>query len=111
MNNQDRALPLSRLTAETGAPLSEHFAVEAYRVRGSERPKWAKATVRTKHCDECAMIQHETRGAVGPRMQPRHRRTLPDRKVSLLLCTRHAQAWRERDEADLSPHHKFTRPS
>lgn len=91
------------ITPETTAPLSMHYANSDYRLSPTQpKANWArlsKPPVKA-HCDECARIQHETRGASGPRMQPRHRRTIPDGGPKLLLCGRHAEAWRERDRID-----------
>lgn len=92
------------ITPVTGAPLSQGYDTPEYRLDRS-RPKasWAKLSKppAKAHCDECARLQHETRGAAGPRMQPRYRRTLPDGGPKLLLCGRHAEAWRDRDDQDL----------
>ncbi|MFE4461446.1 hypothetical protein ACFROC_29190 [Nocardia tengchongensis] len=91
------------VTPETSAPLSRHFSAEPWRATAARRPKWQKIANPSPaaHCSECAVLQHETRGEFGPRMQPRARRTFAGDKASaLVLCSRHAQAWRARDAVD-----------
>lgn len=87
----------------TDAPLSRHYSNSDYRLSRS-RPNvdWDNLTKppAKDHCAECFMVQHETRGKSEPRMQPRWRRTIPG-GPQLLLCSRHAEAWRERDRADV----------
>ncbi|WP_067904544.1 hypothetical protein [Nocardia vaccinii] len=84
--------------------LSARYDDPEYRASAAARPSWAKiATPPTgAWCDECAQLQHETRGASGLRMPPRMRRSIPGhRELALKLCSRHGQAWKERDAADL----------
>ncbi|MGW4117091.1 hypothetical protein [Nocardia sp. NPDC004711] len=100
-----------QLTAE----LSQRYSKDPdYRASAERKPSWAKITnpsARGAFCDECANLQHETGGKFGPRMQPRQRRHFPTKTVNgekvgggpaLRLCTRHAEAWRERDDIDRS---------
>jgi len=100
----DDAAVLVDVTPVTSAPFSVAHTAPEYRVGPSNpKPRWAKIDnpAPGAFCDECATRQHETRGASGPRMQPRQRRTITGRReASLRLCTRHATAWRERDTAD-----------
>ena len=91
---------LLQVVPETTAPLSRHYANRSYQATPAEVPKWTKTSATTKHCDECAMLQHETGGRFGPRKQPKHRRGFPGGPV-LYLCSLHAQAWRDRDTADI----------
>ncbi|WP_280466549.1 hypothetical protein [Nocardia cyriacigeorgica] len=102
MTNPDTLIDLAPSTA---APLSAFYDTAVYRLGRGEVAQWTKGGGgRAAHCDECARLQHETRGASGPRMAPRERRTVirecPEGAVSLLLCTRHATAWRDRDDTD-----------
>ena len=83
------------------APLSQHFADVLYRIRPDDQPKWLKTTASSRPCDECAWLQHETGGTYGLRKAPRHRRCFIG-GPTLLLCALHAEAWRERDTADLT---------
>jgi len=96
------------VTPETSAELSAKFADPDYRASAGRRPSWAKIAnpaAKGAMCAECAQLQHETRGAFGPRMQPRTRRSFPKSaggSPALALCTRHAQAWRDRDAEDMA---------
>ena len=56
--------------------------------------------VRPVSCDECFALQHETRGAAGHRADARFRRTVANGGPVLLLCSRHAASWHERDELE-----------
>jgi hypothetical protein len=84
-------------------PLSARFSTDSlYRASAEDRPKWSKVTPRTgTACDECAMRQHETRGAYGPRRAPRHRRHFVG-GPALRLCSPHADTWRALDAADIA---------
>lgn len=100
MTNPDTLIDVAPSTA---APLSAFYDTAVYHLERGMAAKWTKGGGgRGAHCDECARIQHETRGASGPRMAPRERRTIAhgEGSVSLLLCSRHAAAWRDRDQAD-----------
>lgn len=88
---------------QTTAELSAHWSGRDYRASASRPPKYLKApSGGGRHCAECAWRQHETRGASGPRMRPAFTRSLPSAPElePLLLCGRHAEAWRERDRRD-----------
>jgi hypothetical protein len=97
------------ITPENTAELSAKFGTDPdYRASAGRRPSWAKIanpSARGAMCAECAQLQHETRGQFGPRMQPRTRRSFPAKVgggPALSLCTRHAQAWRDRDAEDMA---------
>lgn len=98
MRKQDPLWP--ELTQTTTAPLSKAFENPSYRASATEKPKWTPVKVKAPMaCDECAAVQHETRGTYGPRANARQRRAFVGGPI-LRLCTRHANAWRERDEKD-----------
>lgn len=81
--------------------LSDRYDEYAYRASRRRPPKWAKlpaATAKTAMCAECVQLQHETRGAAGPRSRPTQIRRSGD--TELVLCVAHAESWRERDAAD-----------
>lgn len=85
----------------TTQTLSARFDVDAYHARPKDTIRWT-ATRSGRGCDECAALQHETRGQYGPRHPARQRRAItggPD----LLLCHTHADAWRTRDTYHLHP--------
>ncbi len=89
----------------TTTTLSAKFADDPnYRARAGRMPSWttiARPTARLA-CSECAQLQHETRGRCGARMLPRQRRSFPNQHdAALLLCTTHADAWRQLDREDL----------
>jgi hypothetical protein len=81
------------------APLSQMYSVPAYRSSAEERARYAESKSQLP-CEECVAVQHETRGEFGPRMQTKVRRTFKG-GPNLRLRRRHANAWRERDEADV----------
>lgn len=88
------------LTPVDSAPMSKAFAVMSYRSSPEERPKWSAIKVKNPMpCDECAAVQHETKGAYGPRANAKQRRAFKGGPI-LRLCTRHANAWHERDQKD-----------
>ncbi|MFD7045618.1 hypothetical protein [Rhodococcus jostii] len=88
------------LTVTVSAPLSTTYANPSYRASAQEKPKWTPVKVKAPiPCDECAAVQHETRGRFGPRASARQRRGFVGGPI-LRLCTRHANAWRERDTRD-----------
>lgn len=93
-------------TRVAAAPLSWHYDTVEYRL-GPTQPKatWTSVTgsAAGAACDECARLQHETRGAFGPRMRPRHQRTVLGGGPTLALCGTHATAWRDRDADDTLP--------
>jgi hypothetical protein len=95
-----RQPPLFVVSPATDVPLSKHYSARPWRATQREMPKWTNYTSKTAYCDECVMVQHETRGEFGPRMQPRRKRMMPGGGPELKLCTRHAMAWEERDRAD-----------
>lgn len=97
MNNTAPSPTLLSVPQHHSAELSAHFDTPEYRLsRTQPRATWT--TKVGTYCDECAQLQHETRGASGPRMQPKQRRTVA--RASLALCNRHANAWHDRDDAD-----------
>lgn len=79
--------------------LSQRYATNSYRATANEWPTWTPVDGVVGGCDECSMLQHESRGKYGPRRSPSNRRGFPDGAV-LYLCDQHSQAWRERDAAD-----------
>jgi hypothetical protein len=79
--------------------LSAALATPAYRLDRGEKAKWTRINVKTIDCVECTHLQHETRGAFGPRRQAKWRRALPEGH-RLDLCRAHEMAWRERDKTD-----------
>ncbi|MEV0766552.1 hypothetical protein [Nocardia sp. NPDC050435] len=102
-------LPLE-LAEQHTAPLSSRYGQDqSYRAEPFHRPKWTTPKPSAGSCcDECAAMQHETHAAGGAsgfttmRMQPRHRRAFVREPGTVLrLCNLHAQAWRDRDAADL----------
>lgn len=95
--------------AETSASLSQRYATQPdYQARPGDRPRWSKIDTPPAGamCDECAQLQHETRGRYGPRKQPRERRTFPAiagkraAGPALRLCYQHAQVWHAKDDHD-----------
>jgi hypothetical protein len=115
----DPALPVEVRPAPA-VSLSGKYRTDAeYRANAEWQPKWTpvKPGPRAGACDECAQLQHETRGKFGPRMQPRKRRVFPTKSAPdpatghtirvkgpvLALCSRHAQAWEELDADDIGP--------
>lgn len=80
-------------------PLSAALATAPWRLRRGQMARWTRIRPRTLDCQECAHLQHEMRGAYGPRRQAKHRRVVPG-FTRLDLCHAHAQAWRERDQND-----------
>lgn len=87
------------LSPVNSAPLSAMYGVPAYRSSPAEVAKYSPSSTQLP-CDECVAVQHETRGQFGPRMQAKARRTFKG-GPNLRLCRRHANAWRERDGADV----------
>lgn len=78
--------------------LSHQFAASTWRLAPGEKAKWTALKVRTIDCRECAVLQHEQRGAYGPRRIAKHRRVTPAGRLD--LCRAHSQGWRERDAVD-----------
>lgn len=79
--------------------LSARFGNGEYRAGPGMKVKWTRKAPRARaDCDECAALQHETRGAYGPRRQVRARRAVTG--TTLDLCAAHAVAWKSRDIAD-----------
>lgn len=79
--------------------LSKRFGHGEYRAGPGQKVKWTpkKPRVHTD-CEECSALQHETRGAYGPRRQIRTRRAVNG--TGLDLCHAHALAWKGRDTHD-----------
>lgn len=87
-------------TSSTTTPLlSDVFDTDHYRARPTDNITWTPRRT-TQPCDECAALQHQTRGAAGPRRPAKHRRTITPDNIALLLCHNHADAWRARDHHD-----------
>lgn len=81
------------------ASLSQQFAHGEYRAGPGVKVKWTRRAPRTRaDCDECAALQHETRGAYWPRRQVRVRRAVHG--TTLDLCPLHAAAWKDRDQQE-----------
>jgi hypothetical protein len=79
--------------------LSTMFAHGEYRAGPGVKVKWTRRAPRgTADCDECAALQHETRGAFWPRRQVRVRRSVNG--TTLELCAAHAVAWKNRDHQE-----------
>lgn len=81
--------------------LSLMLSAPVYRLLGGQRAKWTDLSTTTIDCQECAMLQHETHGAYGPRRLAKHRRKHPD-GPALDLCRAHTQTWKRRDAQDSS---------
>src|SRR5262245_24608512 len=79
--------------------LSAGLGGAAWRLEPGQRARWTDLRVKTIDCVECTWLQHETRGAYGPRRQAKRRRTAGQRP-RLDLCRAHALAWKQRDETD-----------
>jgi len=80
--------------------LSQALAVDANRLIRGETARWTSVRIKSpRPCQECSQLQHETRGAFGPRRQVTHRRKHPYGGV-LELCNEHTRLWKERDEQD-----------
>lgn len=80
--------------------LSKALAVYEYRLALDEVAKWTDIRVKApKPCQECAQLQHETRGSFGPRRQAKHRRTHP-MGPKLELRSAHTEQWKVRDAED-----------
>lgn len=63
----------------------------------TQKVKWTRRAATSRvDCQECAMLQHETRGSYGPRRRAKWRRTTC-LGAHLDLCTAHMQAWKARD--------------
>lgn len=82
--------------------LSAQLSGPAWRLEPGGRARWTQISVKTIDCAECTWLQHETRGAFGPRRQAKRRRKA-DGMPRLDLCRSHAQAWQQRDENDSAP--------
>lgn len=79
--------------------LSERYAAPGYRATRRRAARWTKLTPRAgAMCTECVQMQHETHNGYKTRQRPKERRTVGE--AELLLCTGHAEAWRERDKGD-----------
>jgi hypothetical protein len=79
--------------------LSLWLSAPVYRLTPGQRAKWTELHVKTVDWQECAMLQHETRGGFGPRRVAKHRRRLPS-GMALDLCRAHTMAWKRRDSDD-----------
>ena len=94
--------------------LSEYFATDHYRWDGvgGEKLSYTRRAVRSREqCQECVLYLHEHRGHGPLPRQTKIRRTLkrtiqvaPKKieieKITLDLCSAHAQLWRNRDGVD-----------
>lgn len=79
--------------------LSERYGHGEYRAGPGIKVRWARRAPRARaDCDECAALQHETKGEYWPRRQVRQRRTMGETRLD--LCGAHAAAWRDRDALD-----------
>lgn len=84
--------------------LSKTLAACQYRLGPGDQARWIRINVKTLDCMECAHLQHETRGAFGPRRQAKRRRIGPEPDFARLdLCRAHALVWEQRDETDSNP--------
>lgn len=80
--------------------LSKALAVYEFRLAADETAKWTDIKVKApRDCQECAQLQHETRGPNDPRRQAKHRRTHP-MGPKLELCSAHTEQWKVRDVED-----------
>jgi len=96
MRNQ----PLFEPPPEQPVELSKELASYAYRLAVDEVAKWTDIKVKApRDCQECAQLQHETRGSFGPRRQAKHRRAHP-MGPKLELCSAHTEQWKVRDAKD-----------
>lgn len=82
--------------------LSDALADPFHRLRPGQQATWTPVRASTVDCQECAHLQHERRGAFGPRRQAKWRRKTPD-GTRMDLCRGHALAWRTRDHTDTTP--------
>jgi hypothetical protein len=95
-----RNVPMFDKPAEQPVQLSAHLAAFAYLLARGETAKWTQIKLKTyRPCEECAWVQHESRGDFGPKRQAKHRRRHP-MGPQLELCTAHMKLWKERDERD-----------
>jgi hypothetical protein len=77
--------------------LSRHLAEHHQLIQPWDTVKWTRRAAKSRlDCQECAMVQHETRGAYHPRRRAKLRRTTSFGS-RLDLCNAHAQAWKTRD--------------
>lgn len=80
--------------------LSRMFSLSPLRARVGRLPKWTKFAAR-QECVECFALQHENpRRLTRLRNRATSRRSISGGK-DLILCSSHAELWRERDADDL----------
>jgi hypothetical protein len=79
--------------------LSARYAHPPWLAGHGDTVRWTRqAATGRADCDECAALQHETRGEFWPRRQVRARRVVNTNPATALrLCGAHTAAWKDRD--------------